>query len=276
MLSALKFLAVSRFNAALLYFNNNLTSISGKPIMLNVEHKVIAITGASSGIGEASAKLLAQNGAKVVLGARRTEKLEKIVEAIRSSGGIAEFKAVDVTDRKDMNAFIHFAKEKFDRIDVIFNNAGIMPLSPMNALKVDEWDKMINVNINGVLNGIAAGLPIMEAQGGGQFINTASIAAHWVGPTAAVYCATKYAVWAISEGLRQESKTIRVTIISPGVVKTELGSDITDESSQGFLKELRKTALTPDAIARAVLYAVAQPEGVDVNEIIVRPTASAF
>jgi NADP-dependent 3-hydroxy acid dehydrogenase YdfG len=244
--------------------------------MLNVENKVIAITGASSGIGEASAKLLAQNGAKVVLGARRTEKLEKIVEAIRSSGGVAEFKAVDVTDRQDMNAFIHFAKEKFDRIDVIFNNAGVMPLSLMSALKVDEWDKMINVNINGVLNGIAAGLPIMEAQGSGQFINTASIAAHWVGPTSAVYSATKYAVWAISDGLRQESKNIRVTIISPGVVETELGSDITDKATQGFLKELRKTALTPDAIARAVLYAVAQPEDVDVNEIIVRPTASAF
>lgn len=244
--------------------------------MLNVEDKVIAITGASSGIGEASAKLLAQNGAKVVLGARRTEKLEKIVEDIRLSGGIAEFKAVDVTDRQDMNEFIHFAKEKFDRIDVIFNNAGVMPLSLMSALKVNEWDKMINVNINGVLNGIAAGLPIMEAQGGGQFINTASIAAHWVGPTSAVYSATKYAVWAISDGLRQESKNIRVTIISPGVVKTELGSDISDETSKGFLQELRKTALTPDAIARAVLYAVAQPKDVDVNEIIVRPTASAF
>jgi NADP-dependent 3-hydroxy acid dehydrogenase YdfG len=236
--------------------------------MLNVENKVIAITGASSGIGEASAKLLAQNGAKVVLGARRTDRLEKIVEAIQS--------AVDVTDRQDMKAFIHCAKEKFDRIDVIFNNAGVMPLSLMNALKVDEWDKMIDVNIKGVLNGIAAGLPIMEAQGGGQFINTASIAAHLVGPTSAVYSATKYAVWAISDGLRQESRNIRVTIISPGVVETELGSDITNDLAKDGLKELRKTALTPEAIARAVLYAVAQPEDVDVSEIIVRPTASAF
>jgi NADP-dependent 3-hydroxy acid dehydrogenase YdfG len=244
--------------------------------MLNVENKVIAITGASSGIGEASAKLLAQNGAKVVLGARRTDRLEKIVEAIQSSGGIAEFKAVNVTDRQDMKSFIHFAKEKFDRIDVIFNNAGVMPLSLMNALKVDEWDKMIDVNIKGVLNGIAAGLPIMEAQGGGQFINTASIAAHLVGPTSAVYSATKYAVWAISDGLRQESRNIRVTIISPGVVETELGSDITNDLAKDGLKELRKTALTPEAIARAVLYAVAQPEDVDVSEIIVRPTASAF
>ncbi len=239
--------------------------------MLNVENKAMVITGASSGIGEATAKLLAQNGAKVVLGARRTEKLEKIVEDIHQQGGTAEFKAVDVTDRENMKAFIHFAKDKFGRVDVIFNNAGVMPLSPMNALKVEEWDNMINVNIHGVLNGIAAGLPIMEAQGGGQFINTASIAAHVVAPTAAVYCATKYAVWALSEGLRQESKNIRVTTISPGVVETELGSDITDESSKGFLKELRKTALTSDAIARAVLYAVSQPDDVDVNEVIVRP-----
>jgi NADP-dependent 3-hydroxy acid dehydrogenase YdfG len=245
-------------------------------MMLNVENKVVVITGASSGIGEATAILLAQSGAKVFLGARRTERLEQIVEEIRSTGGTAEFKAVDVTDRDDMKAFIHFAKDKFSRVDVIFNNAGVMPLSLLSALKVDEWDKMINVNINGVLNGIAAVLPIMEAQGGGQIINTASIAAHMVAPTSAVYSATKYAVWAISDGLRQESKNIRVTIISPGVVETELGSDITDEATQGFLKELRKTALKPDAIARAVLYAVSQPDHVDVNEVIVRPTASAF
>lgn len=244
--------------------------------MLNVENKGIAITGASSGIGEATAKLLAANGAKVVLGARRTEKLEKIVKEIHNQGGTAAFKAVDVTNREDVKAFIHFAKDKFGRVDVIYNNAGVMPLSPMNALKVDEWDTMINVNIHGVLNGIAAGLPIMEAQGGGQFVNTASIGAHVVCPTAAVYCATKYAVWAISEGLRQESQNIRVTTISPGVVETELGLDITDESSKGFLKELRKTALTSDAIARAVLYAVSQPDDVDVNEVIVRPIRQAM
>ncbi|PSB30793.1 SDR family oxidoreductase [Stenomitos frigidus] len=244
--------------------------------MLNVAEKVIVITGASSGIGEATARLLAENGAKVFLGARRTEKLEKLVEEIYASGGTAEFKAVDVTHREEMKAFIHFAKDTFGRIDVIFNNAGVMPLSRIDALKVEEWDNMINVNIHGVLNGIAAGLPIMEAQGGGQFINTASVAAHMVGPTSAIYSATKYAVWAISDGLRQESKHIRVTLISPGVVETELGSDITDDASKGFLQELRKTALTTDAIASAVLYAVSQPEGVDVSEIIVRPTASAF
>lgn len=244
--------------------------------MLNVENKVIAITRASSGIGEATAKLLAQNGAKVVLGARRTEKLEKIVKEIRASGGTAEFKAVNVADRKDVKAFIHFALDKFGRVDVIFNNAGVMPLSPLSNLKVEEWDAMIDVNIRGVLNGIAAGLPIMEAQGGGQFINTASIGAHVVVPTGAVYCATKYAVWAISEGLRQESKNVRVTTISPGVVETELGSEITDDAAKDLLKDIRKTALTPDAIATAVLYAVSQPNEVDVNEVIVRLTASAF
>jgi NADP-dependent 3-hydroxy acid dehydrogenase YdfG len=244
--------------------------------MLNVENKVIAITGASSGIGEATANLLAQNGAKVILGARRTEKLEKIVAEIHSQGGTAEFKAVDVTDRDDVKAFIHFAKDQFGHVDVIFNNAGVMPLSPMNALKVDEWNNMVNVNINGVLNGIAAGLPIMEAQGSGHFINTASIGAHVVVPTAAVYCATKYAVWAISEGLRQESENIRVTVISPGVVETELGSDTTNEASKQGLKEFRKNSLTADAIARAVLYAVSQPDDVDVNEMIVRPIRQAM
>ncbi|NJM89658.1 MAG: SDR family oxidoreductase [Hydrococcus sp. RU_2_2] len=244
--------------------------------MLNVKNKVIAITGASSGIGEATAKLFAQNGAKVVLGARRTEKLEKIVKEIHQQGGTAEFKAVNVTNREEVKAFIGFAKDTFGRVDVIFNNAGVMPLSPLSSLKVEDWDTTIDVNIRGVLNGIAAGLPIMEAQGHGHFINTASIGAHLVVPTSAVYCATKYAVWAISEGLRQESKNIRVTTISPGVVETELGSEITEDAAKDLLKDLRKTALTPDAIARAVLYAVSQPDNVDVNEVIVRLTASTF
>lgn len=244
--------------------------------MSDAKNKVIAITGASSGIGEATAKLLAQHGAHVVLGARRTQKLAQIVDVIRAEGGTAAYKALDVTDREDTAAFIDFARDMFGCVDVIFNNAGIMPLSPMNALKVEEWDNMINVNIHGVLNGIAAGLPIMEAQGGGQFINTASIGAHVVVPTGTVYCATKYAVWAISEGLRQESQTIRVTTISPGVVETELGSDITEASAKAALQEFRRISLTPDAIARAVLYAVSQPDDVDVNEIIVRPTASTF
>jgi NADP-dependent 3-hydroxy acid dehydrogenase YdfG len=244
--------------------------------MLNVENKVVIITGASSGIGEATAKLLAKNGAKVVLGARRIDRLETIAKEIQAEGGIAEYQTLDVTQRSQFAEIVQFAKDKFGRIDVIFNNAGVMPLSLIKDLKVEEWDKMINVNIHGVLNGIAAVLPIMTAQGGGQIINNASIAAHTVGPTSAVYSATKYAVWAISDGLRQESKHIRVTIISPGVTETELGSDITDESSQGFLKELRKTALSSEAIARAVLYAVSQPDDVDVNEIVVRATASPY
>lgn len=244
--------------------------------MKNVQDKVIVITGASSGIGEASARLLAEHGAKLVLGARRTEKLEQIVIDIRNSGGQAAFMAVDVTDLVAVKALIGFAERTFGQIDVIFNNAGIMPLSPMSELKVDEWNRMIDINIRGVLNGIAAGLPLMQAQGRGHFINTASIGAHVVVPTGAVYCATKYAVWAISEGLRQESKDIRVTTISPGVVETELGHDISDEATKGQLKEWRKAALTPDAIAQAVLYAVAQPDSVDVNELIVRPTSSAF
>lgn len=244
--------------------------------MLNVENKVVIITGASSGIGEATAKLLAKNGAKVVLGARRIDQLATIVKEIHAEGGIGEYQALDVTQRSQFADIVQFAKDKFGRVDVIFNNAGVMPLSLLKDLKVEEWDKMINVNIHGVLNGIAAVLPIMESQGGGQIINNASIGAHFVSPTAAVYCATKHAVWAISDGLRQESKNIRVTIISPGVTETELGSDITDERSQGFLKELRKTALSADAIARAVLYAVSQPDDVDVNEIVIRPTASAY
>lgn len=244
--------------------------------MKHVQDKVIVITGASSGIGEASARLLAEHGAKVVLGARRTDKLEQITADIRHHGGQATYMAVDVADLDAVKKLMSFAQQTFGRVDVIFNNAGIMPLSPMSELKVEEWNRMIDINIRGVLNGIAAGLPIMQAQGKGHFINTASIGAHVVVPTAAVYCATKYAVWAISEGLRQESKDIRVTTLCPGVVETELGHDITDEATKGQLKEWRKASLTPDAIAQAVLYAVSQPDSVDVNELIVRPTASAF
>jgi len=244
--------------------------------MTTLNNKIILVTGASSGIGEATARLLSANGATLVLGARRTEKLELIAEDIQASGGKAVVKALDVTQKESMNAFVAFAKESFGKVDVLINNAGVMPLSPMSALKIDEWDKMIDVNVRGVLHGIAAVLPIMEYQGFGHLINVASIGAHVVVPTGAVYCATKYAVWAISEGLRQESKNLRVTTICPGVVETELGLDITDNTAAGALKEYRKISLTPDAIARGVLYALSQPNDVDVNEIIIRPTASAF
>lgn len=242
----------------------------------HVENKTVIITGASSGIGEATAKLLAHNGAKVVLAARRTDRLDAIATEIEAAGGSAMARAVDVTNAESVEALVYHAQNMFGRVDVIFNNAGVMPLAPMSELKTDEWDNMINVNIRGVLNGIAAVMPIFKEQGSGHVINTASIGAHVVIPSAAVYCATKYAVWAISDGLRQESNNVRVTTISPGVVDTELGHDISDETSKALLTEFRKLALTPDAIARAVHYAINQPADVDINEVIVRPTASAF
>jgi NADP-dependent 3-hydroxy acid dehydrogenase YdfG len=244
--------------------------------MSDIKGKVVAITGASSGIGEATARLLAERGAHIVIGARRTERLEKLVADINARGGSARFRAVDVTSREDTQAFVDFAKAEFGRLDVLVNNAGVMPLSDMAEVKVDEWDRMIDVNIRGVLHGIAAVLPDMKARGSGQIVNVASIGAHVVVPTGAVYCATKYAVWAISEGLRQENPDVRVTTISPGVVATELGDDISDATARDYVKELRKKALTPDAIARAIAYAVEQPDEVDVNEVIVRPTVSAF
>lgn len=240
-----------------------------------IASRVVLITGASSGIGEATARLLAEHGAKVVLGARRTDRLQKIAAEIRERGGAAEYRTLDVTSREDVKAFVEFAREKFGRIDVVFNNAGVMPVSPMNALKTDEWERIIDVNIKGVLNGIAAVLPIMEAQGSGHIINTASTGAHAVGAQFGVYCASKYAVRAISEGLRQEMNTLRVTLISPGVTESELGSDITVENTAKDVKQLRSVALSADAIARAVLYAISQPADVDVNEMIIRSVRSA-
>ena len=242
--------------------------------MNGIKDKVVLITGASSGIGEAAAHLLAEQGAKIVVGARRVERLEKLVADITAKGGTARHKAVDVTKRAEVEAFADFAREAFGRVDVIVNNSGVMPLAPMAALKIDEWERMIDVNIRGVLYGVAAVLPEMKARGSGQIVNVASIAAHLVMPTAAVYCATKHAVWAISEGLRQENPDLRVTTISPGVVATELGDDISDAATRDMLAGLRNTALTPDAIARAISYAIAQPDDVEVNEVIVRPTAS--
>lgn len=242
--------------------------------MENAKEKVVLITGASSGIGEATARVLAASGAKVVLGARRTERLEAIAGEIRNAGGTAEFHRLDVADAQSVKAFVAFAQERFGRVDVLFNNAGIMPLSPMNALKTDEWNDIVDINIKGVLNGIAAVLPIMEAQGQGQIINTASTGAHAVAGSCAVYCASKYAVRAISEGLRQETDKIRVTVISPGVTTTELGHDITDPNAAGLLTQLRTMSLSPEAVANAVLFAIAQPAGVDVNELVIRTVAS--
>ncbi|MFG2973309.1 SDR family oxidoreductase [Streptomyces sp. NPDC048331] len=240
------------------------------------EAKVVAITGASSGIGEATARRLAADGHRLFLGARRTERLDALRREIEEAGGTAEFRRLDVTDAADVRAFVAAALDRYGRLDVLVNNAGVMPLSPLDALKVGEWDRMIDVNVRGVLHGIAAALPVMRAQGGGHFVNVASVGAYEVSPTAAVYCATKYAVRAMSEGLRQESGgSVRVTLVSPGVTESELAEGISDPAAREAMKAYRAVALPASAIAGAIAYAVAQPAEVDVNEIVVRPTASA-
>ncbi|WP_417642699.1 SDR family oxidoreductase [Enterobacter kobei] len=235
-------------------------------------NKVILITGASSGIGAGIAREMAKTDAVLLLGARREDRLAALAEELRFNGAEVEVKALDVTDRQSVEAFAAFALEKWGRIDVIVNNAGIMPLSPMASLNVDEWDQMVDVNIKGVLYGIAAVLPSMLAREAGHIINIASIGALAVSPTAAVYCATKFAVRAISDGLRQENSQLRVTCIHPGVVESELAGTITDPTAAEAMKSYRAIALQPDAIGRAVRYAIEQPDEVDVNEIVVRPT----
>lgn len=236
--------------------------------------KVILLTGASSGIGEATARLLAKQGHRLVIGARRTERLEALTRTIRSEGGIAEYRALDVTRREDVQAFADAALKHHGRIDVIINNAGVMPLSPLASLKVEEWDRMIDVNIRGVLHGIAAVLPTMQAQGSGQVINISSIGGLYVVPTGAVYCATKFAVRAISDGLRQENNKLRVTCVYPGVVESELADTITDAGAAEAMKSFRQIALKPEAIAAAIAHVIAQPDEVDTSDIVVRPTAS--
>lgn len=242
--------------------------------MSEINGKVVVITGASSGIGEATAKLLASRGAHVVMGARRVEKLEALASLIEAEGGSALYQQLDVTSIEQMQSIIRLAQSRFGRVDVIVNNAGVMPLSPLEALKIDEWNRMIDVNIRGVLHGIAAGLPVMNEQQSGHMINVASIGAYSVTPTAAVYCATKYAVRAITEGLRQEIEAdIRVTLVSPGVTESELAESITDDGAREFMKTYRRNALPASASARAIAYAIEQPADVDVNELVVRPTA---
>ncbi|MFB7781844.1 SDR family oxidoreductase [Streptomyces vinaceus] len=239
--------------------------------------KVVAITGASSGIGEATARRLAADGHRVFLGARRTDRLDALTREITAAGGTADFRRLDVTNAADVNSFVSAARERHGRVDVMVNNAGVMPLSPLEALRVEEWDRMIDVNVRGVLYGIAAALPVMRAQGGGHFVNIASVGAYEVVPTAAVYCAGKFAVRAISEGLRQESRdgSIRVTLVSPGVTESELADSIGDPAAREAMKSYRAEALPASAIAEAIAYAVSQPARVDVNEIVVRPAASA-
>ncbi|MFD7079300.1 SDR family oxidoreductase [Streptomyces sp. NPDC059918] len=240
------------------------------------EPKVVAITGASSGIGEAAARRLAADGHALLLGARRTERLEALSKEINAAGGTAAFRRLDVTDAADVRAFVAAACERYGRLDVMVNNAGVMPLSPLDALAVDEWDLMIDVNVRGVLHGIAAALPVMRAQGAGQIVNIASVGAYEVSPTAAVYCATKFAVRAISEGLRQESDgRVRVTLVSPGVTESELADHISDPVAREAMKAYRAAALPAASVAEAIAYAVSQPPEVDVNELVVRPAASA-
>src|ERR687889_365687 len=221
--------------------------------MTSVEGKVVVITGGSSGLGEATAKLLAERGARVMLGARREENLERIVSEINDHDGEAAYRVTDVTERGQVENLVSGAVEEFGRIDVLVNNAGLMPLSPLDALKVDEWERMVDVNIKGVLYGIAAALPKMQEQHDGQIINLSSVAGHVVPPSSAVYSGTKFAVWAISEGLRQEvGEEIRTTTISPGAVESELTSHITHEETAEGTSELEDMAGEAPAGARAI------------------------
>jgi NADP-dependent 3-hydroxy acid dehydrogenase YdfG len=241
--------------------------------MSEISNKVVIITGASSGLGEATARMLADKGAKLMLAARREDRLKNLTESIKSKGGEASYQVVDVTDRSAMQSLADQTREIYGRIDVLIANAGLMQLAPLDKLKVDEWDAMIDINIKGVLYGLAAVLPTMREQQSGHIINLSSVAGHTVFPGAAVYCATKYAVKAISEGIRQESNgEIRATNISPGAVETELTNHITDPGAQKAAGDLYSVAIGSDAIARAITYAIEQPGDVDVNEMIIRPT----
>lgn len=242
--------------------------------MSQIEGKVVAITGGSSGLGEATARLLAEKGAKVFLGARREDNLKRIVEDIRESGGEADYRAVDVTRRDEIESFADAAVERFGRIDVLVNNAGLMPLSPLDALQVDDWDRMVDINVKGVLYGIAAVLPKMREQGDGHIINLSSVAGHTVFENSAVYSGTKYAVWAIAEGLRMEAgDEIRSTTISPGAVQSELTTTISHEETSEAVDALYESAIGADAVARSIAFAIEQPRDVDINEIVLRPTA---
>jgi len=241
----------------------------------NIKGKVVVITGASSGLGEATARLLAAEGATVVLGARRVERLKSLANELTGKGGKALAVATDVTDRDQVKKLVDTTVQKFGRIDVIINNAGLMPQSLLERVKVDEWDRMIDVNIKGVLYGIAAALPYMKQRKSGHIINVSSVAGHKVRPGATVYAATKHAVRAISEGLRQEMKpyNIRTTVISPGAVATELPNTISDPDTAARINKFyAEVAIPADSFARAVAFAISQPEDVDINEILFRPT----
>ncbi len=242
----------------------------------NIKDKVVVITGASSGLGEATARLLAQSGAKLVLAARRLDRLQALAQEL-GLGDDATVK-VDVTDRTQVEALIAHTLKQHGRVDVLLNNAGLMPSSMLENLHIDEWDRMIDVNIKGVLYGIAAALPVMKRQMSGHIINVSSVAGHKVGPGGTVYAATKHAVRVISEGLRQEVKpyNIRTTIISPGAVATNLIDTITDPAIAANMQKTYEKAIPADSFARVVVFAMSQPEDVDVNEVLFRPTSQAY
>lgn len=244
----------------------------------NIRDKVVVITGASSGLGEATARMLAQHGAHLVLGARRLERLEALATDLRSLGAQVEVKATDVTRAEQVQALVDLALEHHGRVDVMLNNAGLMPHSPLDRRRLEDWDRMIDVNIKGVLYGIAAVLPAMQTQKSGHIINVASVAGHKVRAGSTVYSATKHAVRIISEGLRQEVKPygLRTTILSPGAVATELPNTITEADVAENVRKLYELAIPADAFARAVIYALSQPDDVDINEILFRPTRQEY
>ncbi len=241
----------------------------------NIKDKVIVITGASSGLGLAAARMLSEQGARVVLGARRIERLQHLADELTNSGHQALAVATDVTVLDEVKHLVDSAVQTFGRIDVMVNNAGLMPISALERLKVEDWDRTIDVNLKGVLYGIAAALPHMQRQMAGHFINVSSVAGHKIMANGAVYSATKHAVRALSEGLRQEVKpwNIRTTIVSPGAVDTELPSSITEQDvAQGMLGFYQANAIPADSFARTIAFAISQPDDMDVNEILFRPT----
>ncbi|GAA2620517.1 MULTISPECIES: SDR family oxidoreductase [Streptomyces] len=243
--------------------------------MPGIEGKVVAVTGAGSGIGEATALLLAERGAKVVLGARRTERLEALASRIERAGGRAAWIRTDVTRRADVCGLVDLARERYGRLDVLVGNAGVGLISPLDDLRVEDWEEMIDVNLKGFLYGIAAALPVFREQGSGHFVNIVSTAGLRVVPLQSVYAGTKNAVRTISEGLRQEAgDSLRVTVVSPGAVRTDF-TERMDPQARARIDRMMETALSPDAVARAIAFAVEQPDGVDVGDIVVRPTAQA-
>ncbi|MFI9721899.1 SDR family oxidoreductase [Streptomyces sp. NPDC052396] len=245
--------------------------------MSGIDGKVVAITGASSGIGEATALLLAERGARVVLGARRADRLRDLVARIEANGGQAACTATDVTRRADLTALVGLARERFGRLDVLVNNAGIGPISPLDDLRVEEWEAMVDVNFKGVLYGIAAALPVFREQRSGHLVNVVSTAGLQIVPNQAVYAATKNAVRTLSEGLRKEAgEQLRVTVVSPGFVRTDFVDAVPDDRIRAEVNAVKeRLAIPPEAISEAIAFAIGQPATVDVNDIVVRPTAQA-